>query len=104
MKFRITALTVAAAIMSSAPALAADRFGDLYLGLRVIGSYQIVEDTNGIGFMGTRERTNETDFVAGGGGVIGYRFFRVPLTRDARDCVVVALLSSLLVRPSVSVT
>ncbi len=82
MKFRISALTVAASIMGSTPALAADRFGDFYLGLRLIGSYQIVEDTNAINFTGTRDRTNENDFVAGGGGVVGYRFFRVPLRME----------------------
>ena len=82
MKLRAWVLGLAAMVAWSAPSQGADRFGDPYIGLRAIGAYSVFNDTNGTGFAGARERTNEEDLVAGIGGVVGYRFFRVPLRME----------------------
>ena len=82
MKFRLSVLTLAAAILGASPAAAADRFGDFYLGLRAVGAYAQLHDQSTVGFTGAHERTNATDFTIGGGGVAGFRFFRVPLRME----------------------
>ena len=78
----LSALAVGATVLGTTPSFAADRFGDPYIGIRAIGAYSKFNDSSGTGFAGTRDRTNEEDFVAGIGGVVGYRFFRVPLRME----------------------
>lgn len=82
MNLRSLLLSLAALVVGASPSIAADRFGDPYIGLRGIGAYSAFNDSSSTGFTATRDRTNEDDLVAGIGGVIGYRFFRIPLRME----------------------
>lgn len=81
MHFRLLTLAlVAAGLLAASPtARAEDRFGNFYVGVRGIGSYSFLNGVNTLGFTGTPEITNDDDLVAGVGGVVGYRFFRIPV-------------------------
>jgi opacity protein-like surface antigen len=64
------------------PAFAQDSEGGFYLGVRAIGSFVSVDDVNTSGFTGSTGTQNDTDTVAGVGGVVGYRWEDVPLRTE----------------------
>ena len=78
----LAAAVIAAPLLAAGPAQAADRFGDFYLGLRAVGAYAQLHNQSATGFTGSHEKTNSSDFTAGGGAVAGFRFFRVPLRME----------------------
>jgi opacity protein-like surface antigen len=69
------------ALMFMTPASAADRSG-FYAGLRLLGSVTDLKniDTEGLG--GSYTERHGGDQVAGGGGVVGYRWSRLPFRTE----------------------
>lgn len=63
------------------PASAADR-GGFYAGLRLVGSVAEMKDVEGVGFTGALVENQSSDIVGGGGGVVGYRWDRLPLRTE----------------------
>ncbi len=54
----------------------------MYLGIRAIGSFAELDDVNSSGFGGGLNIQNDTDTVAGLGGVVGYRWQGIPLRTE----------------------
>jgi opacity protein-like surface antigen len=82
--WRIAAFLLALAILTSAgaaPVSAADRAG-FYTGLRLIGSVADLDGIETSGFTGSYTEQNGDDLVAGGGGVVGYRWGRWPFRTE----------------------
>jgi opacity protein-like surface antigen len=63
------------------PATAADRDG-FYAGLRLIGSVADLDGIETTGFTGSYLERHGDDLVAGGGGVVGYRWGWLPLRTE----------------------
>lgn len=76
--FSLVALWVLA---DGSPAAAQDRAG-FYAGLRLVGAYSKIEDITAAGFNGPLQENNSSDLVGGGGGVVGYRWGRLPVRTE----------------------
>lgn len=81
MKFRLFAIIAVGAAFLTGPASAQEMLRDMYLGLRLVGSVAAMDVTSS-GFTGTTTVENDTDDVAGFGGVVGYRWRRIPLRTE----------------------
>ena len=69
------------ATMFLTPAWSADRDG-FYAGLRLLGSIAELENLQATGFGGSYDERHGDDIVAGGGGVVGYRWGRLPFRTE----------------------
>ena len=65
--------------LAAPPAAADDGVLSYYVGVRAIGAYAKVDDVKVTGFGGPADIENDTDTVAGIGGVIGTRFRDIPV-------------------------
>jgi opacity protein-like surface antigen len=63
------------------PASAEDRAG-FYAGLRLVGSVADLQDVEGVNFTGPLVENQNSDIVGGGGGVVGYRWGRLPVRTE----------------------
>jgi len=63
------------------PAMAQDRRG-FYAGLRLVGSAADVDGVSATGFNGSLIENHSSDVVGGGGGVVGYRWGRLPMRTE----------------------
>ncbi len=63
--------------VAAAP-MAERKLGGLYMGARFIGSFGEMHSVKDRGFRGAGDVENDTDEVAGGAGVIGWRFHNFP--------------------------
>ncbi len=63
------------------PASAADRAG-FYAGLRLVGSVADLQNVEGVNFTGPLVENQNSDIVGGGGGVVGYRWGRLPIRTE----------------------
>ena len=82
--WRIAVFLIALTILTLsgfAPAGAADRAG-FYTGLRLIGSVADLDGVEATGFNGSYVENHGDDLVAGGGGVVGYRWGRWPFRTE----------------------
>lgn len=68
-------------MMLVTPAGAADRAG-FYAGLRLVGSVADLQDVQGVNFTGSLVENQSSDLVGGGGGVVGYRWGRLPVRTE----------------------
>lgn len=66
---------------TSAAYAAADRSG-LYAGLRLLGSFVDMDDISLSGVQGPLVGEHNSDIVGGGGGVVGYRWKRLPVRTE----------------------
>lgn len=80
----LRALVLTLGILSAADGAAvAQSFPEgVYVGIRAIGSFAELDDVNPNGFGGTLNIQNDTDTVAGLGGVVGYRWQGIPLRTE----------------------
>lgn len=69
------------ALMFVTPVSAADRSG-FYAGLRLLGSVTDLENIETEGFSGSYAERHGDDLVGGGGGVVGYRWGRLPFRTE----------------------
>jgi len=65
----------------ASPASAEDRAG-FYAGLRLVGSVADLQDVEGVNFTGPLVENQNSDIVVGGGGVVGYRWGRLPVRTE----------------------
>lgn len=73
------------ALMFATPAWADDRADDragFYAGLRLIGAVTDLQNVEATGFNGSYAERHGNDYVGGGGGVIGYRWGRLPFRTE----------------------
>ena len=68
-------------LLLASPVAAADRAG-FYAGLRLVGSVADLQDVEGVGFTGALRENQSSDIIGGGGGVVGYRWGRLPLRTE----------------------
>jgi opacity protein-like surface antigen len=81
MRFGWRAILIVLLVTAVSPAAAEDRAG-FYAGLRLIGSVADLTKVEGVGFTGPLVENQSSDITGGGGGVIGYRWGRLPLRTE----------------------
>jgi opacity protein-like surface antigen len=82
MDWRFYAL-VPAALLAAGGTVSAQALPEgVYLGVRAIGSLVELDDVDTDGFAGATDVQNDSDTVAGLGGVVGYRWADIPLRTE----------------------